>query len=35
MTISSIGVDSKVEEAGTYTVAGMKFWTTLPFVVAH
>ena len=35
LTISSIGVDSKVEEAGTYTVAGMKFWTTLPFVVAH
>ncbi len=35
MVIPSIGVDSRVEEAGTYTVAGQQYWTTLPFVVAH
>lgn len=35
MVIPSIGVDSEVKEAGTYTVAGQQYWTTLPFVVAH
>jgi LPXTG-site transpeptidase (sortase) family protein len=35
MVVPSIGVDSRVEEAGTFIVAGQQYWTTLPFVVAH